>query len=143
MLKFEKKVRRQKVNYCKQEKYLLSSVIKNCNNPYFCGRTTCHWVNGSPKFLRTVFLRNVGSNPVMVRHSKRVPQIQRFDVKNHYHKFFQECFIKVLYSYNWQYVNTVERRLSETSIIRNAKYPNPHFLRSTFKKRKISDYFTQ
>ena len=30
-----------------------------------------------------------------------------------------------------------------TSIIRNVKYPNPRFLRSTFKQRKISDYFTQ
>ena len=30
-----------------------------------------------------------------------------------------------------------------TSIIRNVKYPNPHFLRSTFKQQKISDYFTQ
>ena len=38
---------------------------------------------------------------------------------------------------------TVERRLSETSIIRNVKYPNPHFPRSTLKQRKISDYFTQ
>ena len=40
-------------------------------------------------------------------------------------------------------INTVERRLSETSIVRNVKYPNSHFLRSTFKLRKISDYFTQ
>ena len=30
-----------------------------------------------------------------------------------------------------------------TSIIRNVKYPNPQFLCSTFKQRKISDYFTQ
>ena len=29
-----------------------------------------------------------------------------------------------------------------TSIIRNVKYPNPHFLRSMFKQRRISDYFT-
>ena len=40
-------------------------------------------------------------------------------------------------------VITVERRISETSIIRNVKYPDPHFLRSTFKQRKISGYFTQ
>ena len=39
--------------------------------------------------------------------------------------------------------NTVESRLSETSIIRNVKYLNPHFLRSTFKQQKISDNLTQ
>ena len=30
-----------------------------------------------------------------------------------------------------------------TSIIRNVKYPNPHFLRCMFKQWKINDYFTQ
>ena len=46
------------------------------------------------------------------------------------------------------YPKTLVNKYSRTSIIRtsitrNVKYLNPHFLRSTFKQRKISDFSTQ
>ena len=48
-------------------------------------------------------------------------------------------------TYTLNYISFTYGRTSiiRTSFIRNVKYPNPHFLRSMFKQRKISNYFTQ
>ena len=112
---------------------------------HHCGNRKCHVFDN----LQICPEQEKATNKLFVQQNITV-SLQKTRLRVSETKYSRTSIIR---NVKYPNVNHPKRQISErqssetsnirTSIIRNVKYPNTHFLRSTFKQRKISDYFTQ